>query len=560
MEMAISDRSSPGKARLQERLYEFLFPGIGSKSQMGTIGDQALNNELYEEGTMKNGLSGQDLFDEITSPEVIWQETLDDIRRRVRDPNEFQPDTFVSSELTGIPGVWVVQAKLLKENVPDDGDKEALVIQAYHFERRTKENRDGWIMYRAKEWMGGNNPYGDYYADRNESDDDGLTEKADLNMQCHTSFPVDIELKETADADGNQTGDKQFSYVLCHEGPNTNGVFFSEAELTSHHKTIIGKKVNLQHSQKIADIVGNITSSKLAQSAGVMRVEGMGKLFCGSFEKARQSHKLLKEGIIKQVSMECSYRQGECSVCGKKARSASEYCIHLSNFRGRQFDNQMVYEILHGVTFTGLGLLDRKGADKDAVISTVGHHQKDNERINNANGGKQVAEAGENKKDETANAEGHSQEIATLKEENNTLKNELAALKKEVGDFKEKELLATRTSRSSELVEKLIVAGMEFKPEAKTTEITRLAAMDDGLFDSAKITYEMFIARAGKKEKPETKSDEGGKAKAEDEEPGKPQLKADAGVDHLNVPDSKTDLISELTAGFACMDESEQKK
>jgi len=41
--------------------------------------------------------------------------------------------------------------------------------------------------------------------------------------------------------------------------------------------------------------------------------------------------------------------------------------------KGGEFNGQPAHEILHGVTFTGLGLLDKKGADENAKITTVSH-------------------------------------------------------------------------------------------------------------------------------------------------------------------------------------------
>jgi len=76
----------------------------------------------------------------------------------------------------------------------------------------------------------------------------------------------------------------------------------------------------------------------------------------------------MKRGIISQVSMECDYQEGECSVCHKRFQNKADYCTHLRKFRARDVGGQPVFEILHGVTFTGLGLLDRKGADENVGL------------------------------------------------------------------------------------------------------------------------------------------------------------------------------------------------
>jgi chitodextrinase len=69
--------------------------------------------------------------------------------------------------------------------------------------------------------------------------------------------------------------------------------------------------------------------------------------------------------------MECDYEAGECSICGKTVSSKNDYCTHLRKFKGGEYQGKPVFEILHGVTFTGLGLLDRKGADENARITQV---------------------------------------------------------------------------------------------------------------------------------------------------------------------------------------------
>ena len=102
-----------------------------------------------------------------------------------------------------------------------------------------------------------------------------------------------------------------------------------------------------------------------------MLYEVITELYVHDTPAARLAYKLMKRGIISQVSMECDYQEGECSVCHKRFQNKADYCTHLRKFKGRDFNGQPVFEILHGVTFTGLGLLDRKGADENARILQV---------------------------------------------------------------------------------------------------------------------------------------------------------------------------------------------
>jgi len=213
----------------------------------------------------------------------------------------------------------------------------------------------------------------------------GSTAKAEQEMKpvplaaaanFHTSIPVDIRLGEaerlSAEAmDVGAPGDPQFSFVLCRTGTNKNGDHFTADELSGRHMTAVNKKVDLQHSQEFNDIVGGVVAADYLEDDNGGRVECVGELYVHDTPAARLAYKLMKRGIISQVSMECDYQEGECSVCHKRFQNKADYCTHLRKFKGRDFNGQPVFEILQGVTFTGLGLLDRKGADENARILQV---------------------------------------------------------------------------------------------------------------------------------------------------------------------------------------------
>jgi adenine-specific DNA-methyltransferase len=183
-------------------------------------------------------------------------------------------------------------------------------------------------------------------------------------------------------SDGNAQGDKEFSFILTHAGPNKNGDFFTADELSARHQTAINKKIDLKHSQDFTDIVGGIIASDFVQEESKSWVECVGELYTNDNINSRLAYKLIKKGVITQVSMECDYEEGECSICGKRVKSKADYCIHLKKYKGGEFKGQPAYEILHGITFTGLGLLDRKGADENARIKQVAEIQN-NEGGNN---------------------------------------------------------------------------------------------------------------------------------------------------------------------------------
>ena len=85
--------------------------------------------------------------------QAIWEETVNEIRYRVRDSEQFEPDSFRRKALEGIEDVSILIGRLKQKHIPEGGDPRALVLQAYRFARKTKENPDGWTLEKAKEWI-----------------------------------------------------------------------------------------------------------------------------------------------------------------------------------------------------------------------------------------------------------------------------------------------------------------------------------------------------------------------------------------------------------------------
>lgn len=189
----------------------------------------------------------------------------------------------------------------------------------------------------------------------------------------HTSAWVDLTALSTAAESEGDSEFPQFHFTLCHVGTNANGDHFTQAELSSRFATAINKKVDLKHSQDLQDIVGGIVQADYVEDGKGARIDCVGELYKTASPQGALAYTLMKRGIVSQVSMECDYIEGECSICQKRVKSKADYCLHLANFKGGAYQGQPVYEILHGVTFTGLGLLDRKGADENAKISKVAH-------------------------------------------------------------------------------------------------------------------------------------------------------------------------------------------
>mgnify|MGYP001416547464 FL=1 len=384
----------------------------------------------------------------------------------------------------------------------------------------------------------------------------------------HTSIPVDIRLGEgerltTEAMDVGSAGDPQFSFVLCRTGTNKNGDHFTAEELSGRHMTAVNKKVDLQHSQEFNDIVGGIVAADYLEDDNGGRVECVGELYVHDTPAARLAYKLMKRGIISQVSMECDYQEGECSVCHKRFQNKADYCTHLRKFKGRDFNGQPVFEILHGVTFTGLGLLDRKGADENARILQVASLQsqpdqsqpegdstmEDKTKPTDDQAAKTESDAAKKK---PAQQEGDPARVTDLEKENRQLKAQVAELQKRVQELEAEQKAAACRSRAKKLLTRLEKQGLSFASEEdREAELKRLAELSDEAFAATEAAYERLpkSAKADKdKEEKPADSDQGGKpaAKASTETP----LRSDAGVRPHDVDDRKVSLEDRLRDGF----------
>lgn len=384
----------------------------------------------------------------------------------------------------------------------------------------------------------------------------------------HTSIPVDIRLGDgerlaTEAMDVGSAGDPQFSFVLCRTGTNKNGDHFTAEELSGRHMTAVNKKVDLQHSQEFNDIVGGIVAADYLEDDNGGRVECVGELYVHDTPAARLAYKLMKRGIISQVSMECDYQEGECSVCQKRFQNKADYCTHLRKFKGRDFNGQPVFEILHGVTFTGLGLLDRKGADENARILQVASLQsqpdqsqpegdstmEDKTKPTDDQAAKTESDAAKKK---PTQQESDPARVTDLEKENRQLKAQVAELQKRVQELEAEQKAVACRSRAKKLLTRLEKQGLSFASEEdREAELKRLAELSDEAFAATEAAYERLpkSAKADKdKEEKPADSDPGGNpaAKASTETP----LRSDAGVRPHDVDDRKVSLEDRLRDGF----------
>jgi adenine-specific DNA-methyltransferase len=332
-------------------------------------------------------------------------------------------------------------------------------------------------------------------------------------------------------------------------------------------------------------------------------VECTGSLFVHDSPAAKLAYKLIKQGIVSQVSMECEYAEGECSVCGKRSKSKADYCVHLRQYKGKQFRGETVHEKLHDIVFTGCGLLDRKGADPGAVIKSVANNgsklskksntgviameteatfraflnaqkvQREIWPMTNALEGyfsgilKKFSEEEINSEElvsraneclssfsaemkalvealkSTANAAvaANEDELKKLREENEALKKQVTDLQKKLEDYEAEKTKSKKKAKAAELVEKWEQRGKTFENEdARTAEIERLSALDDSAFAATEKVIEQL--------KPVDSGGNGKKPKSEAVDKG--AMRTDAGVEPAPVDDSKLSPQDKLAGGL----------
>ena len=391
---------------------------------------------------------------------------------------------------------------------------------------------------------------------------------------CHTAIPVEVSLSnkdglssEAIDLNPN-AGDPQFSFIMCRAGTNKNGDHFTPDELAARYTTAINRKIDLKHSQELTDIVGGIVAAEFVEDETGGRVECVGELYAAEAPTAALAYKLMKKGIISQVSMECDYESGECSICGKTVSNKNDYCVHLRKSKGAEYQGKPVFEILHGVTFTGLGLLDRKGADDNARITQVASDKTGQAEDTNSGGTSLEDVKNEHETDEQREEAAKKKEapgggaappvddktrVKELEAENKDLKNQVLELQKQVQELEATSKAAANKARAQKLLRKLEKAGMSFaSDEDKDQELNRLAGLSDDAFAATEAAYDKAIQsksecpNAGKQDGDKEAGDRENSASASTDR----QMRSHADVRPADVDDKKLSLEDKLRDGF----------
>ncbi len=384
--------------------------------------------------------------------------------------------------------------------------------------------------------------------------------KANTKRNRHASLTCDAHLNSKA-----KEGDPQFTFILTHAGTNANGDHFLASELKTKHETVVDKKIDLKHSQDITDIVGGVISSDYKDDNGGM-VECVGELYVQDNPHAQLAYKLLKKGIIKQVSMECDYEEGECSICKKRVKSRGDDCIHLKKYKGKEYKGKKVYEILYNITFTGLGLLDRAGADEKAKILTVatqptsmmaGYAEINNTEDSQMSEKEKTPDADKNSdgleakyKDQSekfkalkSDADQKDDHIKELEVEVGKLTKELDKANKQIETLEAEKKAQAQKAKAEALLNRWEELGRKFESEEdREKELNRLSEMNEDAINAVEETITSIAQLQA-----DSKKGDGDENK---EKNSKASMRADAGVKPESVDDVDITLKDELSKGF----------
>ena len=510
---------------------------------------------------MKLSASENEAIKRALSSMAAWVETETEFQFRFRPPEEFDDWSLRAVSIEGAEGAFMRIGRLMPENVPPEKDGNLDYIQSFLFKKHA------WTQEDAEAWFAKYQEGFDPALQRQRATERTASTKANF----HTTMYGSLELRKLG-AEAVEQTDKPFEFILTHIGTNKNGDHFTAEELQAAAVTAISKKVDLQHDQGITDIVGAISDAWFVSDGGKSRVAGTADLFTGESETARLAHKLMTKKIIGNVSMECDYEEGECSICGKRITAKADYCAHLKNYKGRDLKGKPVYEILHGVVFTGMGLLDKLGADAGALITQV------------ANSHNQTGDNGMDKdKDKSGGAHdntSHADDAATIKElqdKNSALEAENAELKQKLSDIEAEKAAAASKARAETLVAEWETRGRKFADDAeRQAEVDKVAAYTDEAYAAVDAvvmnTPKVEVAPAadaadgeappaGDKPAATPPADGSATASAKASATGEAKPKADAGTTPAPVDDAgEGDLQSNIAGGLKAYREARRKK
>lgn len=171
---------------------------------------------------------------------------------------------------------------------------------------------------------------------------------------------------------GSFSPDQNFTYLHViamgageYYGCNINGDYFPERDLINRHKTFeTNAKVFKEHDNKpYSPDYGHVAfawyNPKMHRVELILAIDNIkGKEFVDRQAKGEQL----------EVSMGCKVLYDVCSICGNKAKKASDYCNHIRYDKKKIYpDGKQPYMINYNPTFFDISIVRRR-ADRIAYV------------------------------------------------------------------------------------------------------------------------------------------------------------------------------------------------
>lgn len=184
---------------------------------------------------------------------------------------------------------------------------------------------------------------------------------------------LDADSVERAIAIDDQQLDPDLMYakfILCHEGANANGDYFTKEVLQAAHNTPINKPIDWEHGQPI---IGTMLNSKYAEDAtGRGYIEAEGVMWKFIYPELSSEIKAKSATGELRLSMECYYRETDATykVGDNLYTSQQAKDLGLTQYVGREYMGNKVLRVFSQVIFGGVGVVANP-ADKEAVFLSV---------------------------------------------------------------------------------------------------------------------------------------------------------------------------------------------
>lgn len=128
-------------------------------------------------------------------------------------------------------------------------------------------------------------------------------------------------------------------------GLNGNGDGFLGDELSQAFRTFIRRGAYINHASESPEkAIGIILDASWHPKEGFVQV-------LIAVDKSHPIADKVAKGMANSWSMGCMCESCECTHCGAIAKNADQYCFHLSNYMGKEYNGKKVGAINHGLNF-----------------------------------------------------------------------------------------------------------------------------------------------------------------------------------------------------------------